>query len=246
MKMILTKKQNTSIILQYFIGYSLLYQLIAGFLVSIWIGLRSSGTDLTTGELSTEMLGLVNTLISLLVGLPFLIYILYKCREVFKRSYSVLKKSASTILIKTIVLQLCLYATSYVLDYFIQFVAQGDSANQQLVTDMVKSYPLASFFGVVIFAPIVEEIVFREVIFKRAFFKKGLKYAIIVSSFWFGLLHVVANLTTGDWLGMIHILTYFGMSVWLCIAYYKSEDVIGSISLHFLNNLVAFFSLIYS
>jgi uncharacterized protein len=80
----------------------------------------------------------------------------------------------------------------------------------------------------VILAPVVEEIAFRGIILNRFRVKWGIGRAVILSSILFGVLHyklaIVGALTLGICLALIYI---------------RTENILISITIHFINNLIA-------
>lgn len=79
----------------------------------------------------------------------------------------------------------------------------------------------------VIFAPIIEELIFRGVLFNRLKIRIGIIPAIILSSALFGIGHPFG--------GMISAFL-FGMC--MCILYLKTDNIFVGMTVHFLNNLI--------
>ena len=84
------------------------------------------------------------------------------------------------------------------------------------------------FLSVVIVAPIVEEIVFRGLVFKQLS-KYHVGYAMVISSICFACMHM--NVVQG-------IPTFF-MGLILAYSYWKTDSLVTSMGIHFLNNLFA-------
>lgn len=107
---------------------------------------------------------------------------------------------------------------------------QSDTLNQMMHN--VRLQPLAFFMMMVIAAPILEEILFRGIIFEG--FIKNYKPlpAILVSSFLFGLIH--GNLPQG--------LNAFMIGVLYSWVYWNTKSIIPCITLHTINNGLAFFA----
>ena len=82
-----------------------------------------------------------------------------------------------------------------------------------------------------IVAPIVEELVFRGLIFKQLS-KYHVGYAMVISSICFACMHM--NVVQG-------IPTFF-MGLILAYSYWKTDSLVTSMGIHFLNNLFAMFS----
>ena len=82
--------------------------------------------------------------------------------------------------------------------------------------------------GAIIFAPIMEELIFRGVLFNRLKITTGIIPAMIISSFIFAIGHEVGG-----------IISAFLFGVCMCILYLKTDNILIPMSVHFLNNLVA-------
>lgn len=80
----------------------------------------------------------------------------------------------------------------------------------------------------IIFAPVVEELVFRGVLFNRLKIRTGIVPAMIISSFLFGIGHEFGGITSAFLFGMC-----------MCILYLKTDNILVPISVHFLNNVAA-------
>lgn len=119
----------------------------------------------------------------------------------------------------------------------VQFFLPNDpSTNQVLVEQLVKSQPVFSFFMVVIFAPLTEELIFRGMLARYLFqdqktSKQQLCF-LLVSSVIFSLIHIPATLQ------QFAVYTMLGLSLgW---AYVTKKDLSYGIFLHALNNFISF------
>lgn len=133
-----------------------------------------------------------------------------------------------------------LLASSVVSSMIVNFITGMETSNNQ--NNINNSYEIAPFyliFNVVIFAPIVEELVFRGAIFNLVKGKKNFWIANIISAFIFGFIHVSASLYSGNYLDLTYIITYMSMGIVLGLAYKDSDSIFGSIAVHFVNNAIA-------
>lgn len=124
----------------------------------------------------------------------------------------------------------------YIFLIIISFLPDDPSVNQQIATDLTLSQPLFSFFAVVIFAPLTEEIVFRGMLARYLFPKqdnsKRTLIFLLVSSLLFALIHFPGDVQ--------QFFVYFSLGFSLGLAYVSRKGLVYSISLHALNNLVGF------
>ena len=128
-------------------------------------------------------------------------------------------------------------ALVWFLSIVVQFFLPNDpSVNQQTATDLTLTQPLFSFFATVIFAPLIEELIFRGMLARYLFPKqdssKQTLLFLLVSSLIFALIHFPGDVQ--------QFFVYFSLGFSLGLAYISRKDLVYSISLHALNNLVAF------
>lgn len=111
-----------------------------------------------------------------------------------------------------------------------------ESQNQKTVEVFVHSYPTIAFFAVVIFAPILEELIFRGLL-ATYFFSKipNLKTAgvyLLLTGTLFSFIHSPATIS--------QFLIYFIMGINLGWLYLLKRDIRYPIALHLVNNLLSF------
>lgn len=94
--------------------------------------------------------------------------------------------------------------------------------------DMSAGTFLLSAISSIIFAPILEELVFRGVLFNRLKIRIGIIPAMLISSFLFGIGHDFGGITSAFLFGLC-----------MCILYLKTDNILVPISVHFINNVVA-------
>ena len=80
----------------------------------------------------------------------------------------------------------------------------------------------------IIAAPILEELLFRGVFFNRLKIRTGIIAAMIISSALFAIGHEFGGMTSA-----------FLFGICMCIIYLKTDNILMTISIHFLNNLLA-------
>ena len=94
--------------------------------------------------------------------------------------------------------------------------------------DMYAGAFLLSAIGSIIFAPVLEELVFRGVLFNRLKIRLGIVPAMLISSFLFGIGHDFGGITSA-----------FLFGICMCILYLKTDNILVPMSVHFINNVVA-------
>ncbi len=117
---------------------------------------------------------------------------------------------------------------------------QATSANQDSINLMMEFTPILAGIYVCIVAPIFEEITFRLCIF-RGIAKKNKIAALIVVASIFGLIHMLASLTTGTFkTDLITLPIYLIGGFGLTTAYFREKRIGVSICAHFIYNTISF------
>ncbi|UPU39414.1 CPBP family intramembrane metalloprotease [Erysipelothrix sp. Poltava] len=114
------------------------------------------------------------------------------------------------------------------------------SANQNAVNEGLRNFPFLNMFATIVFAPIVEEIVFRGALYQSLRSEKSYYSSIAISCFLFGLIHILPSMmTTGDLTQLIYLIPYSGMAIFMIMAFEVTGSIWGAIFVHMLNNAFA-------
>lgn len=127
----------------------------------------------------------------------------------------------------------------------ISIISGGKIAgNQEAINNLFDISPLYIYFASVIYAPIVEELIFRKAI-RNIIPNKYLFIAI--SGLLFGSLHVIGNINA--WYDILYIIPYSAPGIIFAYMLYKTDNILVSMGFHFMHNgiLIAlqFFMLIF-
>ena len=116
----------------------------------------------------------------------------------------------------------------------ISFVLKGGGAqNEQAVQSMIRTIPVLMIINAGFVAPFNEEIVFRKTL-KDIF--KNIYLFMLASFLLFGGAHVIESANSFiDWL---YIIPYGSLGAAFAYAYYKTDTIFTSMSLHMFHNLV--------
>ena len=116
------------------------------------------------------------------------------------------------------------------------FLPNDPSISQQTAEQLTHNQPLFSFFMVVVFAPLTEELTFRGMLARFVFPQQdNLKQTalfLLVSSLIFALVHFPGTPQ--------QFLVYGSLGLSLGLAYISKGGLTYSIALHALNNLIGF------
>ncbi len=136
--------------------------------------------------------------------------------------------------IKHAILGWCiLFVASYISSIIVTlFTKSTDSSlNQQAIVNLMECRPLLMAATTVLCAPLGEEMVFRFTVMKGLLNKPWL--GILISSFLFGLIHVVSG---GDF---IYLIQYMAMGMALGYVYYRHQNIWYSIGVHAIQNFIS-------
>ncbi|WP_407463374.1 CPBP family intramembrane glutamic endopeptidase [Methanobrevibacter sp.] len=117
------------------------------------------------------------------------------------------------------------------LDIFMNYVYPDNVPMPDFVPEVLDtSSLLLEILSSIIIAPVLEELLFRGVLLNRLKIRIGIIPAILVSSGIFALGHEFGGITSA-----------FVFGICMCIIYLKTDNILMSMSIHFLNNLLAVF-----
>jgi len=130
-----------------------------------------------------------------------------------------------------------MYLTSIALAVLISWLSgQATSGNQTTLNELLGEFPIFTLSLTVLFAPIVEELVFRGA-FYRYFRSKGMYWMpMILSASAFSLIHIGVALSSGHYTELWFFPLYATLGVFLSVAYEKTGNIFGPILLHFSYN----------
>lgn len=210
------------LIFNYFLGYQYFYPVLGSLIFK--------STDGTLHP-RAQMLG---TLITLIVSVMIV-------RKPLARSFRFFTKSLGQN-IKSIFQHVGLiYVANFIMNILILFIhGNNTSGNQALVETGFSLFPVLYAFTAVIFAPIVEEILFRGVLYQELRSEKNYWLPVVISSLSFGLIHTLPLfLMSNDSSEFLFLIVYSIMGYLMTRAYEKTGTIWASIGVHFMNNLIA-------
>ena len=166
------------------------------------------------------------------MGMGLLCYLVYFFRKMVKEFDWELRGISTTV--SKIWWPLLIYVA--VMAFQILVPTSSDSVNQRAILSFVGNYPLVAFFPIVIFAPILEELLFRGLLARYLFPKiktsAGLGLYLSISGVLFSLAHTPTQ--------FIHFMVYFAIGLSLAWLYFSKRDIRYPIALHMFNNSLSF------
>lgn len=226
---ILSRKRILLLILNYFPGYTLVYPSL---LRSCTLWLNPHANHIPSWMQCVVYGGMM--LISVVIAWPIL-----------KESYRNLKSNHIHFFKNCFLLLGVFYICTILLNILLSFVTKSDtSVNQLQVIDSLALAPFVTLFSSLLYAPICEEILFRGVFYRCIRPHLNMIFAVLISAFSFGFIHVMKSMLMGDFNDLWYVFSYALIGGVLAIAYEKTNTIYGSMLLHFMNNAIAFLVII--
>ncbi len=140
------------------------------------------------------------------------------------------------------------YVLSYVIEIVVSLFIHKDSINQSLIEILIyNGGAIPMFLAVVVFAPIVEELIYRKAIFE--YLKKyHIAISYVVSIIVFTFPHVLSTFLEPGYTVLENILIcipYMLSGFLLCLTYHLcNKNIYASWFFHLMNNLISFIMII--
>ncbi len=128
---------------------------------------------------------------------------------------------------------LSIFAVMYVVGFYVSqdILTQEQSIGFEDTNDFTGT--ISAFIALVIIAPIAEELLFRGYLFNRLKTAIDYRWAILISSLIFGLVHIQPNVA----------IDTFVLAIYLGLLLYRTQNIAASVLLHMIKNGVAFYFL---
>ncbi|MDD3341814.1 MAG: CPBP family intramembrane metalloprotease [Bacilli bacterium] len=175
---------------------------------------------------------LVKVLYSILFETVLMLLIVIVLKDKLRKDFQDLKKNHQKYFSACIKYWLISVGVMMISNLFIQTIAGGGVAgNEEAIRSIFKVSPFYMFFSAVIFAPVVEELIFRQSI--RNIFKTDWLF-ILVSGLLFGSLHVASNFTGP--MDLLYIIPYSAPGFAFAYMLKKYDNIFVSMGFHFMHN----------
>ena len=226
---IISNKSILFLIFNYFLGYMYIYPMI---LSKIYYSFN----------LSTMMYDILSFIVYSLMIVSSIIAGFSVLKESYEKMPKVVKLFESVLLTFVV-----LFFTSGILNSVVTIITGlNESANQNQIIDAFNQNPILIIFTTVIYAPIVEEIVFRGAIFRGLRSKTNFWISALISGLSFGMIHVFDSLIAGNFLDLLYLIVYGALGFIFCYSYEKNKSIFAPILLHFINNFIGIIGIILS
>lgn len=163
----------------------------------------------------------------------FLLFIIY--RKDLKKEFQIFRKKIWENLEVGFTCWVIGFLFMIVFNTLLHFVFRaGVANNEQAVQEMIKALPLIMIIDAGLLAPFNEEIVFRKTL--KDVFGKNKWLFVFLSFLLFGGAHVIVHATT--WKDYLFILPYGSLGAALAYAYYKTDTIYTSMTMHIIHNTI--------
>ncbi len=230
------KKLRKNAIILYFIGYTMIGALVLTILCSIYAFLKF---DTSSYNEILDMIIDYTLKFQIILDIIFLGIFIYLFRSWLTKDKNVFEsrnKTIITILVSSAIILIVGIGINLLFEFLIPNISNN---NQESLQSMIKVAPATLIFAALVFAPVVEEIIFRGAIFNAFYKKENPIAAILISGALFSLVHVIGSLLVGNLIGLIHFVSYFAVGIGFGFLYHKTRNLYICIGVHFINNLVA-------
>lgn len=170
------------------------------------------------------------------LGLAIIFILIYK--KSLKENIQNFKKNYKNILKSTLKYWALGLAIMIVSSLVISLFNIPTSDNQNTNIELFKQAPIIQSICAIIFAPIIEELVFRHSF--RNFTNKPIVFA-LTTGLIFGFVHITSSITSiKDLIMFVHLIPYSAVGIALGYAYKKNKDnIIGTMIIHSMHNIIA-------
>ena len=156
-----------------------------------------------------------------------------------KKDFLDLKNNYKKLIIYTIIATVLFMGVSFLVEFLVG-LAVNDSQNQNLIVIIMQNggtIPMA--ICTVLFAPIVEELIYRKVIFEYGK-KIHIAFSYAASIVLFALPHMISTNNTNIGIWLLQAIPYITSAGLFAVIYHKSNyNIYVTIFIHMVNNLIA-------
>ncbi len=162
----------------------------------------------------------------------FLFFFVYRkeLKEDFKKFKNNLVENIDTGFKYWLIGLIIMVVTNHILAFFL---ASGGANNENTIQSMIKVFPFLMLIDGGMIAPFVEEIAFRKTL-KDVISNKWI--FVLLSFLIFGGAHVISGATV--WTDYLYIISYGSLGAAFALAYYETDTIFTSMTLHMMHNTV--------
>lgn len=216
-----TLRQATMAMLIYIVGYFIVIPTMIHFAV-LWGWLQNQHILLASGVLSTLVLVAIVLVMQSLA------------------TENVYQWTSTKRVQETLRNLMFIFVALFIFNSLLSLVTDlSTSENQLTIIEVFRQSPMYIIFLAVVFAPIVEEVIFRGIVYRSLRYLKFKWFAVFVSTFLFGLIHVTNAVLMGRFEDAWFIIVYMAIGFFMIRIYEHSGDILSPILLHMGYNAIA-------
>lgn len=167
------------------------------------------------------------TLLSFLTGVLYVVMVFSLMKEKPDLTANFSFRGLAEAFVTAVVLFLVI---NFLVSPYLSFLFPASASNYDSnVTDMMTT-PIATFFQVVVIAPLFEELIFRGLILKRGLRKWDMPFAVFMTAALFGILHM----------SIVQGISAAAAGIVLCLFYVRRKSVGLNILAHGIYNGMVF------
>lgn len=188
----------------------------------------------------------LNAILNLIVDFFMMLYVIWIFKDSLIKQWKDFKKNiAQNIFYGLLIGEAMLYGVGIV-GGLITLLLGGDqtSVNQEFISKITIAHPMIMMITTVVFAPVLEEIVFRGLVFSWLY-EWHPKVAHFISSLFFGFVHVMLAMMSGNVGEWVQIFAYFFKGFVLSYLYEKRNNIFVPMLTHCVNNLISMIIILY-
>ena len=211
-------------VLNYFVGYTFVFPLLGMFVSALVLNFDG-----------------LAPVIAWVIYIGVLLITLYLLFPYLKESWPNFTKDVTKNILWVIIFTFALIVVATATSAIVSLIFGPDtSINQQEVELITRIQPVQTFFAIVIFAPVVEELVFRGCLYRSLSAKMPTTLAMVISALMFGAVHILAGILTFNLRDIAFILVYGSMGLVFVKVYDNTQNIISCILVHSLYNAISF------
>lgn len=172
-------------------------------------------------------------IVTIIINVIYMLLLIFIYRKELLEELKDFKRNYKKYLSNNILIYLLGIAIMFIINLILNRITNKTlSGNEEIVRLLIKEFPIYMFFSTVIYAPLVEELIFRKTV-KKIFKNKYL--FIIACGLVFGALHISNYSDINE---ILYSIPYIIMGMDFAYIYYKTDNIFTTITFHLCHNLI--------
>ncbi len=118
------------------------------------------------------------------------------------------------------------------------FLGNQQSENQSAINSIAYENVYLLAFITCVLGPVMEELIFRGVLFRCLRERKSFVFSCLISSFFFGLIHVLSAILDANYADLWFLILYMGLGCIFCYMYESNRSIYPCIFAHMVYNFM--------